>query len=59
MTIVSLGPPAAVSAPPWSLTGLGSKPGHCSTRPAWPLMGPGAAGAPGPGWPPGRNAPGH
>ncbi len=60
MTVISQGTPGAVSAPLRSPAGLGSQPGHCSSRPAWPRPGPGALMVPGPGWqttPPAKGTP--
>jgi hypothetical protein len=58
MTVISHRTPDAAPAPLRSPAGLGSQPGHCSPRPAWPRPGP--LMAPGPGWqttPPAKGAP--
>jgi hypothetical protein len=60
MMVVRQGTPAAVSAPLRPPAGLGSQPGHCSSRRAWPRRGPGTLKVPGPGWPavpPAKGAP--
>jgi len=60
MTVSGHGAPDAVLAPRQAPAGLGSQPGHCSSRQAWPRPRPGILTVPGPGWqktPPAKGVP--